>query len=203
MSCSNPGPQSCNGTFLQSCSSSGGQNFTTQFDCATYGQMCVSGKQNVACGIGTCTGLSANCSGAVLQTCDGNGVLNALDCSALNSTCAVTIGIGHCRGTGPSCQTGLGNSNNSLRCDGENKIVYCFDGQEAEFDCSTIQTKCFANAKGHNADCALGNACDPGSYSPTCSGTKLTFCNNGRVDTFDCAGGGWTGCDPDNGGRCK
>jgi hypothetical protein len=50
--------------------------------------------------------------------------------------------------------------------------------------------------------CALGGDCDPNNYSATCIGTKLNFCNNGKVSTFDCTSAGFHGCDPQNGGRC-
>jgi hypothetical protein len=202
-SCSGTGPQSCvNMTTLQSCSTENGGNYTTQFDCSFYGEMCLSNNNKVACGTGTCSTAGSSCMVNVLQTCDANGFYHQTDCAQVGSTCVAGAVTSHCRGTGPTC-TGpaFGLGDNSLRCDGD-KLVNCFDSQEAPFDCTTLQTHCFANAKGVHAACALGNACDPANYQVVCMGTKLQFCNNGKVDTFDCAGGGWTTCKPDNGGSC-
>jgi hypothetical protein len=202
MSCSGSGPIACSGNNLQSCASNNGSSYTTQFDCTFYAEMCLSGKQNVACGAGTCSGGGTSCTGTQLQTCDANGIYHLTDCAALDSTCVGT-GIARCRGTGATC-TGpaFGLGDNSLRCDGD-KVVYCFDSQEASLDCGTLQSHCFANAKGSKAACALGNACDPSNFQTVCMGTKLTFCNNGKMDTYDCASGGWNACKPDNGGSCS
>jgi hypothetical protein len=204
-SCSASGPQSCMGTILQSCGTltgTNGQTATSSFDCATYGEMCVQGKGTVNCGLGTCNAPSpSTCVGTKLQSCDGNGITHQLDCAIFNSTCVTSIAA-HCRGTGPTCSTQITNANSSLRCDGT-RLVTCADGQEASFDCASIQTGCFANAKGNAFDCALGNSCDPRDLStPKCMGTKLSFCNNGKMDTFDCASSGFKGCDPSGGGRC-
>jgi hypothetical protein len=203
MSCSGSGAQSCSGTILKSCTTQGGSSYTTQFDCSFYGEMCLSNNNNVACGTGTCSAGPDSCSGNNLQTCDGNGFYHVRDCSQFGATCNTSGLGGHCRGTGAACQgPAFGIGDNSLRCDGD-KLINCFDGQEAAFDCGTLQTHCFANVKNVKAACALGNECNPLTDMTVCSGTKLSFCNNGKRDTYDCASGGWTTCNPDNGGSCS
>jgi len=199
MTCSGSGPLVCSGpTLLQSCSNGN----TTQFDCAFYGETCLSGRNNVACGAGTCSPGAGSCMGTSLQSCDSNGVYHVTSCAEIGSTC-VTSGTAHCRGTGAACQGPvLGFGDNSLRCDGD-KLINCFDGQEAAFDCTRLQLHCFPNAKGNHAACALGNQCDPGNAMTVCNGTVLSFCNNGKPDTYDCASGGWSRCIPDNGGSCS
>jgi hypothetical protein len=204
-SCTGQGPQSCSGNLLQSCASdSSGNTFTTQFDCSFYGEMCLQGKQTVQCGTGTCSVAgSTSCMANLLNTCDGNNLYHTTDCSIIGATCIPGMLASHCRGTGAACQgptLGLGDA--TIRCDGD-KLVSCADGQEAEFDCTKVMNHCFVNAKGQHAACALGADCDPGNYQTVCMGTKLTFCNNGKVDTFDCASGGWSTCKPDNGGSCS
>jgi hypothetical protein len=203
MSCSTAGPQSCSGNTLRACTNLNGQDLTTQFDCSFYGETCVSGKNEVACGLGTCSGGGATCMQDELQTCDTNGVTHQFDCAAFGATC-VPGALAHCRGKSPNVCTGplFGIGDNSLRCDG-NTLVNCFDGQEANFDCGQVQLNCVANANGAHAACALGNECNPATAAVTCTGTVLHFCNNGKNDTFDCAKGGWTTCDPSNGGRCS
>jgi hypothetical protein len=199
-SCSGTGPQSCTGTVMTSCESSGGQNFTTQFDCAVYGEMCLSGKNHVECGAGTCAAVAATCSGTSVQTCDNNNVFRLFDCTEIGASCNPSL-VAHCRGNGAACAAPSA-SDSSLRCDGDT-LVSCLDGQEAALDCTKLGVHCFANAKGDHAACALGNACDPSTYGATCSGTTLSFCNDGRVDTYDCAQGGFTMCNPANGGSCQ
>jgi hypothetical protein len=194
----------CTGSVMTSCGAatgSNGQLGTQQFDCMTYGELCVSNMGAISCGLGTCNVPTApTCAGTALQTCDMNGILHQLDCAIFDSVC-VTTGIAHCRGKGAACTTMITDPFRGIRCDGT-KLVRCLDGQEAPFDCAGMQTGCFANAKGNPFDCALGNECNPMTFSSTCAGSKLSFCNNGKLATYDCAAVGYKGCDPSMGGRC-
>jgi hypothetical protein len=122
-----------------------------------------------------------------------------LDCTAVGAACNPSL-VPHCRGTGAAC-TASSVDDTSLRCDGD-VLVSCMDGQEAALDCARLNAHCFVNAKGAHAACALGTACDPNTYGPTCNGTVLTFCNDGTVDTYDCAQGGFISCNPLFGGSC-
>jgi hypothetical protein len=191
---------SCSGNVLISCSPLGGSNGTSgtiQFDCGAYGQMCVANNNRIDCGFGSCSGLSAQCVGNVLQTCDGS-IVHQVDCSQYSAVC-VSSGIPSCRGVGAACDKGQ--ANGSIRCDG-NTLVICADGQEARFSCGSIEEGCFPNADGTGFGCAAGGDCTPTSFSPTCTGTTLHFCNNGKSDTLDCASIGFHGCSADNGGKC-
>jgi hypothetical protein len=198
--CTTGGAVSCSGTVLTSCDTSHGAGFTTQFDCAVYGEMCLNGTNRPECGAGTCAAQGASCNGTQVQTCNNNGVYKLFDCGELGAACNPTI-IAHCRGLGAACTAPSANDT-SLRCDGDT-LVSCLDGQEGSLDCGKLGVHCLPNAKGDHFACALGNACDPANYQATCSGTTLSFCNDGRVDTFDCAAGGFTMCNAANGGRCQ
>jgi hypothetical protein len=200
-SCTTPGPQSCMGTFLQSCSDENGQNLTSQFDCSFYGEMCVAGSGRPGCGTGTCSGAPNTCVGNTLQSCDADGILHQFDCAQFGALCNTAV-TAHCQGAGPSC-TGPLIGDQTLRCDGT-KLVSCTFGNESTLDCASIQLKCIPNIKNAHAACALGSDCDPANTSTvTCNGTKLNFCNNGIIDSYDCKSGGFATCDPSGGGRCK
>jgi hypothetical protein len=194
---------SCTGNVLTNCTTAagtGGQKGTTQFDCSTAGQMCIAQGNSIDCGVGTCAGNNTQCVGALLQTCEA-GILHQLDCGIYGSTCVQGV-IPHCRGTGVSCTgAGLADLTPPLRCEG-NVLVSCYDSQEARFDCSAVGEGCYANAKGKAFACGAGSGCDPNTFSATCAGSKLTFCNDGLPTTYDCAGGGFKGCTPNNGGTC-
>ena len=195
---------SCMGTVLHGCSEaagSGGNKGTTAFDCADVQQMCVVNNNVAACGVGTCAGGPNTCVGTKIQACN-NGILKQLDCADYNSTCVVTLGVAHCRGNGTACQTtNLQPFGNPIRCDG-NVLVSCADSQEARYDCGVQSQKCVSNVNGQTFGCANGNACDPNTYSSTCTGNTLGFCNDGVISTYDCGAHGFKGCSPDNGGRC-
>jgi hypothetical protein len=198
--CTGSGGQTCNGTVMTSCDSSHGAGFTTTFDCATYGEMCLVGSNRAECGSGTCAATGSTCNGTSIQTCDNNGVYTLFDCAQEGAIC-IAGPIAVCRGSGPAC-TASSSADQSLRCDG-NVLVNCVNQQEASFDCARTGTQCFDNAKGQHAACALGNTCNPDNYAATCSGTVLSFCNDGKPDTYDCASGGFTTCNPANGGKCQ
>jgi hypothetical protein len=143
---------------------------------------------------------AGNPNGVFVQRCK-DGIVERTDCSRTASTCNPSGPLGaHCRGNGQAC-TAPSLTNDTLRCDG-NTLVTCADGQEAKFDCGSILLSCFTNPNGTGFGCFAGNACAPDQFLATCAGTKLTFCNKGKVDTIDCASAGFKSCDPGQGGRC-
>jgi hypothetical protein len=195
---------SCNGTVVNGCSQNaggGGMSATTTFDCSIDGEMCIASNGQLGCGLGTCTG--EMCMGDVHVQCN-NGIMRHQDCSKYNATCASTnigpINLFHCRGKGPGCtQT---DSTKGLRCDG-NSAIFCFDGQEAKVDCGSVGQSCFPNVRSSGSfGCGLGSDCDPNNYPDSCTGGVLTFCNNGKIDTYDCTGHGFSGCNVNNSGGC-
>ena len=200
--------QSCNGNTWQQCTpvaGSGGNDGIQTFDCAAYGQMCVTNNGNTNCGYGTCSGLSAACvsadgtpGGSFVQTCNG-GILERDDCSRFDSACNPN-GVAHCRGNGPACNSLTNDA--TVRCDGS-VLVTCADGQEARQDCAKDGLGCFSGVGGKKFGCAAGTACDTGSYGAQCQGTKLTFCNKGLIQTVDCSSAGFTACNANAGGSCS
>jgi hypothetical protein len=196
---------SCSGNALSGCSpyaGVGGNSGTTKFDCGDVAQMCVVNAAVADCGVGTCAGGPGMCLGTKIQTCS-NGVLKQYDCASYGDTCVVgALNIPHCRGTGAACQTqGLSSLGNTLRCDGT-VLVRCADSQESRLDCRVRNQLCVANVNGESFGCALGSACNPSSFSATCSGAVLSYCNDGLFATYDCVAHGFTGCSPANGGAC-
>lgn len=202
-SCS--GGRLCEGTTLIMCEdnlAAPGTPGTRRFDCASVGLSCIANGNTLDCGTASCSGLNASCSGNDLIYCDGSGVQKKYPCGDYKATCITQGIVPHCRGTGPACSQTSNNPFNppTIRCDGT-KIVYCVDGQEAYLDCGTYGLGCFSDGD-NGYQCAFGAECDQG-YDATCAADgKLTFCNGGKVDTFDCKGAGYASCDPDEGGRC-
>lgn len=197
---------SCTGTVLGGCATNagtGGNKGTTQFDCAAVSEMCVVNGAAADCGYGSCAaGTASSCVGSKVQTCNA-GILQQTDCAQIGATCVVgTLGNAHCRGTGASCTGGITTNatGTPLRCDGTT-LVTCLDSQEAKFDCAADNQQCLSAVGGQPFGCALGNACDSATFAHTCSGNKLTFCNDGLMATFDCGAAGYSGCDP-NAGTC-
>jgi hypothetical protein len=195
---------SCTGTTINGCSAfagSGGQNGTTKFDCNIDGEMCVVSNGNLGCGVGTCTG--DMCMGDIHVQCN-NGITRNQDCSKYDSTCAVTnlgpVSFYHCRGKGPACTQS--DPNKGIRCEGATAI-FCYDGQEAKVDCGSYGQGCFPNIRQSGAfGCGLGGDCDPGTFKDSCAGGVLTFCNNGKIDTYNCTGNGFSSCNVNNQGGC-
>jgi hypothetical protein len=207
--CSLSQSPSCSGSVLTSCSDNlrpspsplpfGG---TTKFDCGDVAQMCVAANGSADCGVGTCAGAASMCVGTKIQVCQ-NGILKQFDCADFGSNCVVgALNIAHCRGTGAACQTqGFNPLGNALRCDGT-VLVRCADSQEARFDCAATNQQCVADVDGENFGCAQGSSCTPGTFSATCNGVVLNFCNDGVISTFDCGQAGFKSCSPGIGGGC-
>jgi hypothetical protein len=201
--CNGTGAIQCMGNTLIRCSDLGNGTFgTASYDCTINGEMCVAASNNLGCGIGTCSRDGGTCMGDLLQNCSG-GILSNLDCSHFYATC-VTTGFAHCRGKGPGCQqpNPLNAFGDGIRCDG-NTLVVCLDGQEASYDCGKIGTSCFANAnQSGNFGCSQGADCNPNNYTETCTGGTLTFCNDGKVDTYNCTAHGYSACNASNNHGC-
>lgn len=203
---------SCNGNIWQSCTDAagtGGMKGMQQFDCASSGELCVANGNNVDCGFGTCSGGQPSCvgpdgnpGGNLVQSCQ-NGITKHQDCTLFNASCNPSGLLGaHCRGNGPACSS-PSFGNNTLRCDGT-VLVSCLDGQEAKRDCAPFNLGCYPNPNGAAGfSCAAGNECDANSFTSSCVGTKLTFCNDGKIDQIDCAASGFSTCNPNNGGSCS
>jgi hypothetical protein len=196
---------SCSGAVLSFCSQaagSGGNMGVQKFNCGDVAEMCVVNNNAAECGVGSCAAGGGMCVGTKVQSCN-NGILQQYDCASYGDTCVSgALNIPHCRGTGPSCQTqGLGFLGNALRCDG-NVLVRCADSQEARFDCAVQNRLCVANVNGEAFGCAHGSSCNPSTYSATCAGAVLSYCNDGVIGTYDCAAAGFKGCSPNNGGTC-
>jgi hypothetical protein len=196
---------SCTGTVLSFCADAagtGGQRAMQKFNCGEVGQMCVVTGATADCGVASCAPGAGGCVGTRIQACQ-NGILKEYDCALYGSTCVVgALNVAHCRGTGAPCLTqGFSPIGNPLRCEG-NVLVRCADSQEARMDCGVDNQLCVAGVTGEPFGCALGSSCTPGSYSATCAGLVLGYCNDGVISSFDCGAYGFKGCSPQNGGTC-
>jgi hypothetical protein len=190
----------CMGNFIVSCSpatGSNGNNGQSVYDCSQLGPgyTCVASNGNVDCGTASCGGGNpTQCAANVLQDCR-NGILHQVDCTHFSATCVATLGVSHCRGAGPGCSQSptAENPAAAIRCDGS-VLVTCTDGQEARYDCSRLGLSCLPSSNNAVLGCRAGSMCDPNNFTSTCAGNTLTFCNQGRIDNFNCGAAGFNGC---------
>lgn len=206
--------ESCSGDSWQSCTSvagSGGKFGVRTFDCAAYGQRCIAIGTTADCGFGgcmsgetpaTCVTADGSPGGNFAETCLGYGTLHRRDCVLLDASCNSSGALGgHCRGNGPTCAAAPLGSDDTLGCDGT-VLLHCLDGQQAREDCSRYGLGCFARLTGGGYGCFAGDECDPFNPAASCAGKSLSFCNNGKMQTFDCGAAGFATCDASNGGSC-
>lgn len=123
-------------------------------------------------------------------------------CAELNPDLACTVedGTVACRGTGGTCQwesitPSRAVYDEGIECRGQ-RLAACVSGGIAEVDCSTLGTGFTCQTLGDRAFCGLAAECDPtmDTNADGCDGTRVQFCNAGRVDSVDCATLGFTGC---------
>ena len=161
------------------------------FDCWQSNQTCCvgtlpGGEQAPFCGYGEadCADYQANCTGALLLTCDA-GYVNIRDCAALGLTCGQdTQGIMGCVGRGVGCMPDY-----QPRCEG-NISKYCAGGHLAEVDCTLlpgnkrcIQSSGMCGPSGN--DCVSGEQCD---------GSVVELCLDGHWVRIDCQYLGFRDC---------
>lgn len=205
--------ESCDGNTWTSCLlalGSGGSFGERTFDCAAYGLLCIGKGGSADCGVAGCMPDAGACvtadnmpGGNFVTGCYGQGTLKLRDCGRLAATC-VPAGLtspAHCRGNGATCTAPPGGADDTVGCDG-NVLLHCLDGQEGREDCGQYGLGCFPRLSGGGYACLAGVDCDPYATSPTCAGKALTFCNNGKMQTFDCGAAGFATCNPNNGGSC-
>jgi len=189
--------RTCAGSVLVTCTDATGTGAlgTARFDCASGGETCVAVVDGgVGCGAAACAdGTAARCNGDLVETCD-SGILHDVDCAQLGAACTALGGPPRCRGRGATCSNTVLGSGQPLRCDGS-VLVSCWDGQEARFDCALIGADCFPTVATGSFNCALGNQCDAATFSSTCDGNTLHYCNDGKLAALDCAAAGYTSCD--------
>lgn len=180
---------------------------TWKQDCAALDRKCEApdfGSKIPGCYVGRCTGAEpSTCDGDLASYCAAAvGLLQGLDCRGLGASCVAGSADG-CVGAGPACNdtsSPNGSLSNGVRCEGD-VLVRCLGHREARADCTATGQHCVkANGAFH---CALGNACDPLTQAPTCTGGKLAFCGDGVRMTVDCVASGFkNGCTTDNQPRC-
>jgi hypothetical protein len=169
---------------LSGCS---GDAFGYEIDCTLYNGTC--GLQSAgatsyyACVDMMCqAGALPACRGNVAEQCSATVVYGLLDCSQEGATCATDTDAGaYCKGA--AC------TGSEPSCDG-NIAVTCLNGSQLKYDCTKGPTlhRC---AQGvcveSNTACAIG-------APETCSGTNVSFCQDGTTTTIDCSKLGFATC---------
>ncbi len=192
----------CAGTISTEC----GDGLRQDLDCGAFGLTCQDGK--------CVDGAFSACDDAMFTpSCDSDGrpvfcangaTLHGPDCAALGLVCD----RGSCVGSGDACpNVSHGEAgdviSDGISCSGD-MLQACVNGKTAELDCS-LQGASFSCQTANGVHfCGLASECVPADdYSPsatnpvTCDGSKVVFCNAGRLEHVDCAALGFTGCEVD------
>lgn len=199
ITCVNGGPsQPCTGqTAYNACLDAGvsrcivGLSHNLLSDCGGWNLSCREGTPTnyTNCSLGTCdAGVGVSCLGNIRVSCQKGSLWQVNDCSKLEQAACGQLdgGLYGCVGTGAPCT--------APRCEGDT-VVFCLNGNEARYDCTKQELKCITDING-NPICRKGVDCDQNSFGETCNGTVLTYCDNGKLKTIDCAAAGLGTCHP-------
>jgi hypothetical protein len=201
-----PGCQlSCNGDVFRGCGAPVdlADGYAVDIDCSRVGQHCLATA-------GCVEDVGAICSETDPPTCGANGPLfcsngvmrTGPDCTALGLVCV----DGNCQGTGDACPSNGFVDPESVEledvsCQG-GTLGACVNGKRASFPCAEQGPGFDCQSVDGLAFCGLASECLPGDLNhyptlslATCDGTRLSFCNAGRLDTIDCTELGFAGCE--------
>jgi hypothetical protein len=201
-----PGCQlSCNGDVFRGCGDPVDlpDGYAVDFDCARVGKHCLATASCVD-DVGAICGETdpPTCGSAGPLFCS-NGVIQAgPDCTALGLGCV----DGNCQGTGEACAINPYVDPGTIEledvsCQG-GTLGACVNGKRASFPCAEQGPGFDCQSVDGLAFCGLASECLPGDLNhyptfslATCDGTRLSFCNAGRLDTIDCTELGFGGCE--------
>lgn len=172
-----------------------------RMDCAKLGGACVAGKCYGADQPSCPAGVAARCDAEARPSyCAGRTVVSGPACAALGLSCAVTFAdTASCVGTGASCTPAFVDDQqrtldeSGIRCEGS-QILACVGGREAWLDCSCLGDGFSCQTVGGSTFCGAASECDPRTYTKTCDGKQVVFCNAGKVTKIDCASMGYSAC---------
>jgi hypothetical protein len=126
------------------------------------------------------------CNGNTLSYCT-NGVEQRQSCSAFGGTC--DVGTGKCAGT---CEQ------KGFHCQGTELVKDCSSGSELPlYDCAARDGwTCKVPADTTSFGCAPPDAeCAWGTFTAECvDGVKVRFCDDGKLNLYDCRDVGATSC---------
>lgn len=203
-----PGCQSsCNGEVFRGCGQGAdlADGYAIDIDCAKVGQHCHPTAICVEDAQTTCDDSEpAVCrDGARPLFCENGALHEGPDCAGLGLGCA----DGVCQGTGEACtsQPDFGENevhlDEGVSCRG-GILQACVDGKRASLPCAEQGPGFNCQSVNGVTFCGLASECVPGELGgytfdpePTCDGTRMTFCNAGKLETIDCAELGFTGCE--------
>lgn len=186
----------CDGDRITVCEPMGtsSQSFSCADDFAMQhfgGPTCVkNAPASALCGFKPCDtsgGMDAppSCTGNVLSYC-ANGVQQQQACAALGGTCDAAAG--KCGGTCESTE---------YACQGTELVKVCADSTKLTlYDCAErTGWKCRPPPDQTTFGCTpIANECEWGVYQASCVGTKVRFCDDGKIKIYDCLDAGAKSC---------
>jgi hypothetical protein len=207
-----PGCQSrCDGEVFRGCGESVDlpEGYGVSIDCARIGQRCQLSGICVDDVGGACDDEPPVCrAGARPLYCDDGALREGPDCAALGLGCA----NGECVGTGADCGIGDFTLEEIVAFEGiscqAGTLEACVAGKRASlacaeqgpgFDCQSVDGVQFCGLASECLPPDAGGSQNSADPRATCDGTRLTFCNAGRLETLDCVDLGFSGCDVDGG----
>ena len=129
-----------------------------------------------------------------LSRCDSGGIFKKLDCALMGQRCATDRCVDD---TSQACTAGSVD-----RCDGAD-VVQCPFNMTARTKCGLAIANTSCQIASNNAFCGWSNACYYDTFTETCSGTMMTACMAGRIETFDCGAHGFTTCQTTSQGKAR
>ena len=172
------------------------------FDCSVIGATCgelPTGAIRSCCHTTMCQNPGkVSCAGTQGTGCDWAGRQIEVDCTQLG-TATCTEDQPFCRGTGAKCPP-----DRKVQCDGST-AVFCLDGQLSRFDCSQVATRSACQPGRFEPCVPAGTECSQDGFRGTCDGTRLTYCLDGSIKSFDCRSLGFSRCEqvPNEGAKCR
>ena len=185
-----------------------GDGLQARWDCGKYSGSCEGGLCSYP-------DLPLCDEGANQPSCDAEGRPSfcddwlhvGLDCAAFGLACEESFtGRTGCTGVGTDC-SGENNVYYSINTHGtscqDDTMVTCQGGKEAEVSCPCFGQNHACQLVNGEAFCGVASECDPATFSKTCNGTSVVFCNAGKIESLDCVDLGFTECVPDEEYSCQ
>jgi hypothetical protein len=162
-------------------------------DCSREDLACVPDGPSTtsACGEGACDAQAfvPRCAGDDLVSCPSGAAVRRACPSG--TRCDPNGGAARCVGTGPPCAP-----ETAPRCEGTD-LVTCVAGAEARTACAgPDDARVCAVPPGATFAACVGSfgECSGATFLDRCNGTRLEYCQDGRVRGLDCQSLGYLGC---------
>jgi len=197
----------CQGAVFEFC----GDGVSMKIDCGKLGMKCDPDANCIEKDVTSCDPSERRvwCDGGVATGCVNGYVRHIMACEDMGLACDE----GQCIGKGEACNSDLeGVFIDDLffgrNCRGS-VLENCIGGRQHDQDCSEVGPGFSCQVYQGRAFCGVASECPPSGSpheepvsAPFCDGTKVVFCNAGRIERIDCKDLGFSGCDLEDARGC-